>query len=221
MAALQWLLTPKGAAYWIIVLVVGVATAGIFFKNEQNRRAIDQALQGAAGREKVPLDARSLCDGNVERALRERVPIVPERLWCYDQVYLAAFARIASGHQTSFGDTILARYTRPTLIWNDILFAAGLAAFTALMALGLAPHMPWLWSSCLLGVFACMGIAYGIADVLEDGMLAKILGDPAHIDQSDATIANSLTRIKIVTLILSVIGAIAFKLMNVVADFTK
>jgi hypothetical protein len=75
-----------------------------------------------------------------------------------------------------------------------------------------------------------MGIVYGAADVAEDLKLASILDDwrrrPRHhgvapeavdMDGGEAAAANALTRIKLVTICLSVAGALAFAVLSSLA----
>jgi hypothetical protein len=217
----EMIVAPKGVAYWAVTLLLGLAAAAVYLANAPNRTAIDEALGDAAGRDRPFLRMTALCGADIAHLLQTHALRPPERLWCYDKSYLESFRKTASAHQTKFGDTILARYLRPTLIWNDIAFAVLLSLFTALAAFGLASHAPWPWTSYLMLAFGCLAIVYGIVDVLEDWVLARLLDGSSEIDAAAATAANTLTRIKLASLSLSVIGALAFLLFGLIWALMK
>lgn len=193
---------PKGTVYWIVVVIAGIAMTWIYFANLKHRFAIEAALEKAAGA--------------AGQARGEKAPEPPEHVWSYDQRYLVAFHALASAHPIEAGsrETILDRYIRPVLLWNDVAFAFAMAAFIALLMFGLAPCVPWRWASQLVLAGGCMGILYGVVDLLEDVRLARLLKNPTAITEWDATVANFLTRTKIVTLGASVSGGIAFKALQ-------
>src|SRR5262249_26376996 len=127
-------------------------------------------------------------------------------------------------------------------IWRwDIAFAVALGLFAALLdfgiALGLSSHP---YASRTLLLCGCMGLVYAAADVAEDLKLASILSnrgavpaaspaedavgvsaDPHHVDPGEAAAANFLTRIKIVSLTLSVSGAVIFVVLSIVSALIK
>jgi hypothetical protein len=61
----------------------------------------------------------------------------------------------------------------------------------------------------------CMGILYGVADVAEDVKLTSTLRYRT-IDPAEAAAANVLTRIKLVTIVLSIVGALVFATLSAV-----
>jgi membrane protein implicated in regulation of membrane protease activity len=62
-----------------------------------------------------------------------------------------------------------------------------------------------------------MGILYGFADAAEDIKLASILAHPGDIDMGEAAAANVLTRLKFVTITLSVVGLVVFAILSAIA----
>ena len=130
---------------------------------------------------------------------------IPEKRWSYDARDIEEFAGAAhrAGMLDSYRIAILRR--------SDLCFAIALAAITAFIWYRIAvTSMDWQilnWAALPLGA---MAILYGIADVAEDLKLAAILSHPESIDNADAAATNMLTRIKMVTLTLSVIGAVIF-----------
>jgi len=187
------LLAPKGMLFWLATLVAGAVAAGVFLASTAHRNPINAALE----REKLT---------------------VPEAQFSYDETYLDKVIKVLSPKPPDGGKSLLERYARPTLIWNDIIFAVTLALFIALIAIGIAPYLGWKpWSGYLMLFFAAMGLIYGIADLAEDWKLKTILDSGAPVDADDATVANWLTRAKLVTVGLSVIGALIFGLLQLVA----
>lgn len=219
---LEFLTQPKSAIYWLVAALFGIATAAIHLTNFKNRSDVDAALKVAAGVDKPFLAMKSLCGDEQAKAkaLNESVPIPPERLWCYDKNYLVAFHRVASAGaiQTHPDKTILDHYIRPTLLWNDVSFAIGLGVFTALVLLGVASYAPWSWLRYVFAFCGCMGLAYGIIDVIEDVRLAKLLREPTAISDGGAAVLNLVTRAKIATLIASGLGGVTFLLLQKVGD---
>ena len=187
------LLARKGLLFWLVTLAVGAVASGVFLANTTHRNAVNAALES-------------------------RRLTVPEAVWSYDKVYLDAFITATSSKPPEGGNSLLERYVRPTLIWNDVVFAVALALFTALVAVGIAPYLRWKpWSGYLMLFFAAMGLFYGIADVAEDWKLKAILDPAAPVDADDANVAKWLTRAKLVTITLSGIGVATFELLQLVA----
>ena len=187
------LLARKGLLFWLVTLAVGAVASGVFLANTTHRNAVNAALES-------------------------RRLTVPEAVWSYDKVYLDAFITATSSKPPEGGKSLLERYVRPTLIWNDVVFAVALALFTALVAVGIAPYLRWKpWSGYLMLFFAAMGLLYGIADVAEDWKLKAILDPAAPVDADDANVAKWLTRAKLVTITLSGIGVATFELLQLVA----
>lgn len=156
----------------------------------------------------------------------------PERLWTYDHAYIVGFLetlcrRAPANEVPSYW---LHYYSGPILV-IDIVFAISFAAFivcgSLLIALALGPS-PWLLRFSF--VTAAMGVAYGFADVAEDLKLQSILRNAASVyagrqtaagddpnyqetdiaDAAEVDSANVLTRIKIATIALSLVGLVSF-----------
>lgn len=88
-------------------------------------------------------------------------------------------------------------------------------------------YLSWLGPAAywLAPFFGAMAIAYGVADIAEDYKLADILWPKQHnktdsdryplrVDRADAAAANMLTRIKMMSLFLSLIGGVLFYLIS-------
>ena len=67
-------------------------------------------------------------------------------------------------------------------------------------------------------VMACSGLVYGVADVAEDWKLLT-MGTP--VDPFDASDANTFTRIKLVAISASGIGAAMFLLLTLIQQSVK
>jgi hypothetical protein len=70
--------------------------------------------------------------------------------------------------------------------------------------------MPWTWLNWLALPAGAMAILYGVADIAEDLKLGSLLSNPDKIDPAEAFAANMLTRVKIVTLWLSLLGVLIY-----------
>jgi hypothetical protein len=141
---------------------------------------------------------------------------IPERCWTYDAHDIKVFARAA--REVHIADqTALQFFLRNILKGSDIFFAIALAAVTAFICYELAVSPPiytWInWAALPLGA---MAVLYGVADVAEDIKLASILRHPHKIDRADAAATNMLTRLKMVSLFLSVVGLAIFLLIAAV-----
>jgi hypothetical protein len=136
--------------------------------------------------------------------------LIPERCWTYDARDLEVFAN-AADHAG-----MLRFYVNTILRGSDVCFAIALAAVTAFIWYWIAvtpmEYRIVNWAALPLGA---MAILYGIADVAEDIKLASILNHRQSIDRADAAATNMLTRIKMVTLTLSVIGVLIFFAVSV------
>ena len=218
-----WLL-PLAA----VLLFIAIAT---FLVGGWYRTRIGAAMQGADARK--PLGMFSLSSGNAAETLRTRALVVPELLWTYDADYLERFATAASGVRLPDRQTALAVYIGPTLC-SDIAFAVALGLFVALTAFAAAVCVADPLIGGALIFCGVMGAVYGAADVAENLKLIAILKDwrattggqpqPAagetsdvRIDGGEAGAANALTRIKFVTLTLSIVGLVVGLVLVVVA----
>ena len=198
--------TPKGALFWIVTILSGVIAAVVFVVNDiSNRSPIDCALGAArtdGSKTKEPLDP-------------------PERRRKYDARYLEDFIAAAAGQKIGH-QTALQKYISPTLLWMDVAFAVALGLFSALLAVGVAPYLPWQpWSSYVALFCAAMGICYGVIDVIEDIKLAAILEKGVPVGADAARHANWLTQAKFATIGLSIVGVLAFYLFGAVSDAIK
>jgi hypothetical protein len=211
------------SAFFLLVAAVA------HFVAAKRRAAIDAALKGSrnAGR----LRMFSLARNDAMDTLEQTNLAIPERLWTYDNFYLEKFARAAHAATLPRGGTALESYTGATMK-ADIVFAAAFGLFLTLFEFDIATFLlkqyPTVSGAVLF--FACMGAVYGVADVAEDLKLISILKDwcsaPAdgaadhiHIDGGEAAAANALTRIKIVTIILSTLGCAVFLILSGVIGF--
>ena len=217
-------------------------TAVAFLLAAKRRALIDAALKTSPSSKQLGMF--DLSGKNAFDLMERRDPAIPEELWTYDNFYLQKFAEAAEKAPVS-GGTALDLYFGPTLRW-DIVFAISLALFVALSEFAVATlllHHRHEFIGCAVLFFACMGLVYGAADVAEDLKLAYILKDwrreevaaktgsrasphddsgdskheEVHIDGGEAAAANALTRIKIVAICLSVLGAVVYKVLLVIA----
>jgi hypothetical protein len=140
---------------------------------------------------------------------------IPERCWSYDAHDLEVFAN-AAGRAGMLGF-----YVNAILRRSDVCFAIALSAITAFIwyRIAVTPMVCWIfnWAALPLGA---MAILYGIADVAEDIKLATILNHRQSIDRADAAATNMLTRIKMATLTLSLIGVVIFGVVSLVETLT-
>jgi hypothetical protein len=140
---------------------------------------------------------------------------IPERLWTYDAADIADFAKAAVSRQVERRG-LLEFYVSAILRQSDLAYAVALSAVTALIWFEIA-YSPsvWTWLTWLAWPAAAMAIIYGVADVTEDLKLAAILAHPAIIDPAEAVAVNMLTRVKMMTLSLSLVGLVIFALTQI------
>ena len=185
-------------ASWLAVAVI--ATVVTFFVATAARDAIDAALSAA--------------DRNAADANERKVTVAPEVLWTYGNAYLDYFAQRTAA-VTAWGSPALELYWK-FVLRADMAFAVSLAASIVLFWLALATVSwapPWLRGLAIFAAF--MGALYGVADVAEDLKLVAILRDPRK-NRAQAATANFLTRLKFVTILLSVVGVLFFIVLSVV-----
>jgi hypothetical protein len=143
---------------------------------------------------------------------RSRVarPKHPEERWSYDANDLEAFAREAQRIHVR-RRLALQFYVGAILRGSDTFFAIALAMLTAIgwYVVAVSP-MPWTWLNWLALPAGAMAILYGVADIAEDLKLGSLLSNPDKIDPAEAFAANMLTRVKIVTLWLSLLGVLIY-----------
>lgn len=139
----------------------------------------------------------------------EKPPMdIPERRWTYDAQDLEDFAQAAGAGMLRFYISILRG--------SDLGFAVATAAIAAYIwgriAVTDVNCALVNWAALPLGA---MAILYGIADVAEDLKLSLILKHPQAIDRAETAATNTLTRIKLVTIMLSLFGAIIFVICRI------
>ena len=204
-----------------------LVAAAAYFAAAKRRAAIDASLKGSRNAE--PIGMFNLARNNAMDMLERKSLAIPEGLWTYDSFYLERFARAAHAARLPRGGTALESYMGPTMN-ADILFAIAFGLFIALFEFGAATvilkQCPIV--GCAVLFFACMGAVYGVADVAEDLKLKSILKDwhgvaaggateQIRVDGGEAAAANALTRIKIVTISLSILGGAVFLIFTGIA----
>jgi hypothetical protein len=200
-----------------------LVAAAAYFAAAKRRAAIDAALKGSPNAK--PIGMFNLARNNAMDMLEQKSLAIPEGLWTYDSFYLERFARAAHAAHLPRGGTALESYMGPTMN-ADILFAIAFGLFIALFEFGAATvflkQCPTV--GCAVLFFACMGAVYGVADVAEDLKLKSILKDwhgvaaeQIRVDGGEAAAANALTRIKIVTISLSILGGAVFLIFTGIA----
>jgi hypothetical protein len=193
--------------------LAALATAVLFFITAGAREAVDKAL--SLPHSGQPLRLFDLSHGDAERAMVDKIPVAPERLWTYDEEYLDHFVERSKAVFVR-SRTALEAYRDIVLRW-DIAFAVSMTAFIVLFWLDVATAT-WapLWLVRLAILAECMGVLYGIADVAEDTKLRGILDDGrAIVDPAEAAAANALTRVKFTAIVLSVVGGLMFAVLTV------
>lgn len=178
----------------LLLMVAFLVVAALFFRtNQKYRDEVDAALAAGEG---TPLR-------------------VPERLPSYDAAYIDAFRAKATAVTTETGRSALDVYLRPVLLWLDVGFAVFLSLAAALFW-GLlpdvatsVPNIDGISQFCLT-----MSLGYGIADVAEDLWLARLLGRTSATGPFEGIIACTLTRLKLATITLSLVGVLAFAIFS-------
>jgi hypothetical protein len=227
----QWLFMPMPGNLEIAIAIASavflVVAAITFFVAAKRRAAIDAALRSGPGVKRLGMF--DLAHHDAMKRLDANHLAIPERLWTYDNFYLEKFAKAARQARLPGGGTALDSYIGMAMIF-DIVFAAALGLSVALFEFDVAslllPECPLFGGAVMF--FACMGAVYGAADVAEDLKLMSILKDWRNanagdaearisIDGGEAAAANALTRIKIVTISLSVLGVVVFLFFSLAA----
>jgi hypothetical protein len=205
---------------WLAAAVLGLAASIIYLLNAPSREAIDAALESRS----VPrseVGVLTVCKRGDAEDWSAYSLIPPERVWCYGPRYLTAFRDRASGAKTSFGDAALQRYIRPVLMWNDIAFAILTGLFAALADIGISSVVQYATVQLVFLILAVSGLAYGVVDVMEDVMLIRILRTSSAISADQAAGAQALTRLKMVTLTVSLSGLILFIALGIIRSMYR
>jgi hypothetical protein len=136
---------------------------------------------------------------------------IPERMMCgYDASKLQRVIETLRSAPAVDGRTPLDLYVRPVLYWNDIVFAVALTVFSATL---------WLWvllqfepsglARWFVIIFMIGAVMYGVTDVAEDLMLARLFTRQT-VSDGEARVASALTQIKIVANGVSITAAVVF-----------
>ncbi|MFO1109287.1 MAG: hypothetical protein U1E61_08900 [Bradyrhizobium sp.] len=197
------------------IAVFGLAASIVYLVNAPEREAIDVALEShSVPRSKVGV--LTVCmRGDVEDWSAYCL-IAPERVWCYGPRYLTAFRDRAAGAKISSDDTALQRYIRPVLMWNDIAFAVLTGAFAGLADIGISSVVPNDTGQLIFGILAIFGLVYGAVDVMEDFVLVRILRSSSVITADQAAAARMLTRLKMLTITISLCGLALFLALGII-----
>lgn len=232
-------LTPTVAWLGVIAGIAFLASVVLFLVTGRKRHCLDLVLIKAAAHGVSP----------AQRQLRSfekwptKKPVAlasPERRWTYDQDYMIRFLDAIHVHEPIRGHSTkyLKYYRKPILLLDlafAIVFAITIVVVSALIAI--YPATP-LWLTHVAIVTAAMGVVYGAADAAEDLKLRSILCHAERIfeerdrniegareiepaDAAEVDAANALTRLKMLTIGLSVVGLamfIAFSLLNTIVD---
>jgi hypothetical protein len=201
--------------FWMTAAAFGIAASAINLSNAPSREAIDRALERSS-KPRFTVGLLTACKRGDDEDWGAYSLIAPERLLCYGPRYLTAFRGRASAARTSFGDTALQRYLRPVLVWNDIAFAILTGLFAALANLGFSVRAADPTTQKIFICLAVAGLAYGVVDVIEDVVLFKLLKGLSTISSGQAAIAITLTRLKMLTLAVSLFGLALFAALIVV-----
>jgi hypothetical protein len=208
-------------ALWLAAAVFGLAASVIYLLNALSREAIDAALASPS----VPppqVGLFTVCKRGDTENWNAYSLVPPERVWCYGSRYLTAFRDRAAGAKTSFGDTALQRYIRPVLMWNDIAFAILTGLFAGLLDIGISSVVQHTTVQLLFTLLAISGFAYGVVDVMEDVVLIRILKAPATIISAhQAAGAQALTRLKMLTLAISLSGLVLFIVLGIIRSVCR
>lgn len=136
-------------------------------------------------------------------------------IWGYDQRYLQSVADKLRAAPAGPGATLLDRYRRPALLWNDVAFAIALGIFSASMMVWLltqfAPSGFW---RCLIVAMAVSSLLYAVFDTAEDLVLEHALATPDAISRRETLTASVLTRLKALSIVGSGAGGIAYLVLQ-------
>ena len=162
----------------------------------------------AFGANRVPRDA-------INVSLANKRLKTPERLFSCGAGDIKQVAEELKSQQSGDRRSQLDLYVRPVLIWNDIIFAIALAIFSATLWIWVIVHfeLVGLWRTLVIAA-ATSATLYGIFDVAEDITLVRLLRNSDTISQNEGGLACQLTRLKMVTIVGSITGAIVFQTLS-------
>ena len=106
-------------------------------------------------------------------------------------------------------------YAIPVLFPLDLLFLLALSGFllfgSVRCAQSIAPLKSWAW------LFAILPAVYALADLLEDGLLARLLLAPDKITEGAVAFAKTVTAVKIKTAGVSIVQTVLIAAASLVA----
>lgn len=193
------------------------------------RRRIDATLKAAAVAKGIAPDTPQLPLFGEWQPDSRVILAQPERRWTYDQDYMIAFIEALDGPIAGRHEASRLGFYSNKVLRLDIAFAALFALFIVCAAVLLARWCEaWPWVARIWIWSGCMGVLYGVADVAEDVKLRGILhhakrmaamqvADTMSADAAQIDASNTLTRVKLMTNLLSGTGAAAFGLF-LIAD---
>jgi hypothetical protein len=134
---------------------------------------------------------------------------IPEKRFAgYDARDLEAF-KVAAGHEPMISYISILR-------GSDMFFAVALSAVTAWLWYRVAvTPLGFVWLNWAAWPFSAMALIDGVADVAEDLKLSAVLKHEGPVDLAETAAASTLTRLKIATLTLSLIGVAIFLVYGV------
>lgn len=156
---------------------------------------------------------------DISAALRPELRTPEEQIMRgYDRPYLQLVAeRLLHAKAAEKDGTLLDHYSRPVLLWNDVIFAVALGIFSASL---------WMWVLMqsepsgplrhLLVLMTVSSLLYALFDTAEDFALVDAFRTPATISDDQAQVASVLTRLKFVSIVGSVAAAVAFQTFQLI-----
>ena len=146
----------------------------------------------------------------IRAATRHRAARLPEEILAsYHANYLQTFMRALNAATIPEKGNALEFYREPTLLWNDVWFAAAFGTFLVLGNIAIARFVPLSPYGDYLAYFcAAMGAAYAVFDILEDRALAQIFAHGPGVNGWQAARASLWTTAKFATLYLAFPAAI-------------
>jgi hypothetical protein len=126
---------------------------------------------------------------------------------------LIVFREKSADRPTSLGQPALQLYRERVLIL-DIGFAVALSLFCLAFWRLVAQQAPSPFTTWLSIIGGTAGLLYGFTDVCEDVVLRALLERGRPISNFESTFASVVTRLKIIAICVSVVGAIVFVLMG-------
>ncbi len=98
------------------------------------------------------------------------------------------------------------RYAFPVLFPLDLLFSTTLAGFLAVASIAACQTLHWArgW----LWVFAIFPVLYGVCDIVENILLARLMFRPTTVTDGSVALAQTVTRLKFTAVTIGVLQLI-------------